>query len=204
MSEIKFLRGKTEQPEFRIKKEEGKLPKIEGYAAIFNSKTEIGWFTESIAPGAFAESIARPDDVRALFNHDANQVLGRTKAGTLELREDEKGLFCVITPPETQLGRDLVVSIERGDISQMSFGFYLEVEESQAEKDKKPHFVIKKARLFDISPVTFPAYEATEVGISRGYRSRDMTNSGNPEAELEQRKREVDLIILESGLGFEN
>lgn len=164
---MKLIRIANTQPCFRVLREDGQLPEIEGYAAIFNSTTDLGPFTESVAPGAFRASLERKDDVRALFNHDANLILGRTSSGTLSLAEDDRGLKVRITPPDTSLGRDLLTSIARGDVSQMSFGFYIEAEEMNNEKDrKKPHFTITEARLFDVSPVTFPAYEATEVSVS--------------------------------------
>jgi HK97 family phage prohead protease len=107
--------------------------------------------------------------VRALINHDENMVLGRTKAGTVKLKQDDKGLRVQITPPDTQSARDLQVSMERGDISQMSFGFRIAregFEWDDSEPGKLPLRVIKKFRsLFDVSVVTFPAYDATEASL---------------------------------------
>lgn len=152
---------------FEIEKEERKMV---GHAAVFGEVAEIGgWFREQVEPGAFRASI-RKDDVRALFNHDENYVLGRNMAGTLQLSEDSKGLKVSITPPDTQFARDLAVSIERGDINQMSFAFQvLEEEWVRGEKKELDLRKIKKVRLFDVSPVTFPAYEGTDIAI----RSRD-------------------------------
>lgn len=194
MSDKDKRRVRMNVPEFRIHREEGATPTITGYAAVFNSITDLGYFTESIANGAFKESIDRGDDVRALFNHDPNLIIGRTKANTLTLSEDNKGLFCKITPPDTQLGRDLIISIERGDISQMSFGFYVDEELSYYQDNSKPHFTITKASLFDVSPVTFPAYEATEVEIQRHIRSRMDFIKNYSKNEFEKRKREILLI----------
>jgi HK97 family phage prohead protease len=150
-------------PELRIVQEDGK-PKLRGYAAVFNKKSELlyGFFRETIAPRAFADVILK-DDVRALQNHDPNFVLARNKAGTLTLEEDEKGLAYVIDPPETQWARDLQVSINRGDISQCSFAF--EVEEDEWN-DKETERLIKKfGRLYDISIVTYPAYPQTSAKV---------------------------------------
>ena len=184
-------------PQFRCEKRaEGELPSITGYAALFDTPADLGYFTESIAEGAFKASIDRGDDVRALFNHDVNLIIGRTSAKTLELREDEKGLFCRIIPPDTSLGRDLVVSIERGDISQMSFGFYIEREESSYKDGKKPHFTILEARLFDVSPVTFPAYEETKVEIERSRQERSRAVMDHARAEHEKRSRSIKLFSL--------
>lgn len=141
--------------------------KIVGHAALFNSISYSGrFFGEQIAPGAFAESI-ESDDVRALFNHDPNYVLGRNKAGTLTLREDNVGLAIEIEPPDTQFARDLMVSINRGDISQMSFGFELlnDEDEKWDRAQKPPLRTIVRAKLWDISPVTFPFYENTDVAL---------------------------------------
>lgn len=156
---------RTLQSEFRVEQREDGKKLIRGHAAVFNTETDLGWFRERIAPGAFSESIGK-DDVRALFNHDENFILGRNKAGTLTMREDEQGLYVEIDPPDTQVARDLVTSIERGDISQMSFGFQTikdswETEENAA-KDLR---TLEKVKLWDVSPVTFPAYQETDVAV---------------------------------------
>lgn len=147
---------------------DGDKPKIVGHAALFNTWSgPMCGFKERIAPGAFKKSI-KEDDVRALFNHDPNQILGRNTSGTLELREDKMGLDIEIDPPDTQLGRDLIVSIERGDVSQQSFAFSVVDEEWVYPKDKtKPaERTLKEVRLYDVSPVTYPAYEDTDVTVA--------------------------------------
>lgn len=186
-------------PQFRTEKKEGGLPEIVGYAAVFNSKTDIGPFTESIARGAFKASLERADDVAALFNHNPNYVLGRTP-NTLSLSEDEHGLFMRIQTPDTQLGRDLTLHIERGDIKKASFGFYIE-EETIDRSGDKTHFTILKARLFDVSPVTFPAYDSTEVELQRSLSDRLRRHM--PEAEVlkamkELRDRKIALARLQA------
>lgn len=153
--------------EFRV--EGDGAPKIIGYAAKFDTLSEEMWgFREKIARGAFATALG-DSDVRALFNHDPNIVLGRNKAGTLVMVEDDIGLRYEITPPDTQTARDLVESIKRGDISQSSFAFAMKnggVEEWQELPDGKAIRTIKKvARLYDVSPVTYPAYPDTESGV---------------------------------------
>lgn len=152
--------------EIRINESDGGTC-IEGHAAVFDSWSEtlggIFPFKEKVRKGAFAESIGR-DDVRALFNHDPNYVLGRNRAGTLELVEDDVGLRVRITPPDTSWARDITTSIRRGDISQMSIGFVVEDDE-WSSKDGIDTRELKKVRLFDVSPVTFPAYTATDVGV---------------------------------------
>jgi HK97 family phage prohead protease len=138
--------------------------KISGYAALFNRQADIGgWFREQIAPGAFAAAIGR-DDVRALFNHDPNHVLGRNANGTLSLSEDDQGLRFEVTPPDTAWARDLMGSIERGDINQCSFAFTPEVQEWD-ESGETPVRTLRKVRLSDVSVVTYPAYDDTSCAV---------------------------------------
>lgn len=143
-------------------------PVLRGHAAVFNSLSEdLGGYREQIMPGAFADAIAG-DDVRALFNHDPNFVLGRNRSKTLKLSEDARGLAIQIDLPDTQTVRDLVVApIERGDVSQMSFGFSVRPGGQDWAKDDEGRVIrtLKKLRLFDVSPVTFPAYPQTDIGV---------------------------------------
>ena len=144
---------------------EGEVRKLVGYASVFNSPTTIGdgWFTEEILPGAFAQSIAEKD-VRALFNHDWNNVLGRMKSGTLVLSEDEHGLRFEIDLPDTTVANDLAKSIDRGDIDQCSFGFIPAVEEWDHEATPAAR-KLKEVELFEISIVSLPAYDDTTVSL---------------------------------------
>lgn len=150
---------------FEVSKSDDKNPAhVTGHAAVFDQLSEnLGGFREKIAPGAFDGVLN--DDVRALFNHDPNLILGRTAAKTLELSVDTTGLKVDFSIPDTSYGRDLIVSLERGDINQMSFGF--QVEEDEWNEDNTTGAVIrtitKVKRLFDISPITFPAYPQTDV-----------------------------------------
>lgn len=148
--------------EFQLRAAED-APQIVGHAALFNVEADLGHFRESIAPGAFSQAIQQ-DDVRALFNHDPNFVLGRNTAGTLRMSEDEKGLAVEIDPPATQWASDLQVSMRRGDITQMSFGFIAK-EQRVEKRDGVLHRVITRAQLFDVSPVTYPAYKQTDVAV---------------------------------------
>lgn len=115
--------------------------------------------------GAFSDTL--DDDVRALFNHDANYVLGRTKANTLSLREDDKGLAVEIDPPPNQWAKDLLVSVKRGDITQMSFGFEVKEEGWIFNENELPLRELKKVRLFDVSLVTYPAYKDTDISVRK-------------------------------------
>lgn len=151
--------------ELRADEADGK-PKIRGYAAVFDKWSEnLGYFREKIARGAFSESLARNDDVFALMDHDHSLVLGRRKAKTLEVREDDKGLFVEIDPPDTQLGRDILTSLKRGDLDKMSFGFYTRKQEWKEMPDGNMERTLLAVDLFDVSVVTMPAYPDTSVGV---------------------------------------
>lgn len=140
-------------------------PVITGYAAVFNQPSEdLGGFVEYIEPGAFAASLGR-DDIRALWNHNADYPLGRVRAGTLRLDEDETGLAFRINVPDTQYARDLMVSMRRGDVDQMSFGF-MTVRDRWAQNENG--LVVRtliEVELFDVSPVTYPAYSQTSAQV---------------------------------------
>ncbi len=140
---------------------------ITGYAAVFNSKTSIGgWFDEIIEPGAFARSLSENGDVRALFNHNWDNVLGRTKSGTLQLEEDNRGLKFEIELPNTSVGRDLAESMSRGDINQCSFGFWITEETWDYSVDPALR-TIHEVELYEISVVSIPAYDDTEASLVR-------------------------------------
>ena len=146
---------------------EGGKRKIGGYAAVFNSLSVVLWdFREEIAPGAFAEAIAK-NNVRALWNHDTSEVLGASANGTLYLAEDATGLRFDLELPDTQRGRDGYTLIERGDVTQMSFGFRSLPDGSEWRIDENGMYIrrLLKVDLLEVSPVTFPAYPATSVGV---------------------------------------
>ena len=153
---------------------------ITGYAALFNSLSQVLWgFREQIAPGAFGGSLG--DDVRALWNHDSAYVLGRTAAGTLRLSEDAHGLRVEIDPPDTPLARSFVESIRRGDVSQMSFGF--SVLEDAWDEDEQGQTIrtLHKVKLYEVSPVAFPAYTETEVALRNLWGDRVQPPTANNE-----------------------
>lgn len=156
--------------EFRTTEKDGQRY-IEGYAAVFDTPADIaGMFTEYVRKGAFTKTI-QENDIRALFNHNPDYVLGRNKANTLVLEQDTKGLFFSALAPNTSYSNDLIESINRNDVSQCSFGFqtikqnwFLEkvaLENGKlADRDARE---LLEVRLFDVSPVTYPAYEETSV-----------------------------------------
>jgi len=135
---------------------------LKGYAARFNSRSEDMGFRETIEPGAFARSLKSRNDVKALFNHDSSMVLGSTRAGTLVLTEDDRGLADTISLPETSVGRDTAVSVKRGDISAQSFGFSVVKDEWNSDYSERR---LLEVRLHEVSIVAFPAYKATSVNV---------------------------------------
>lgn len=162
--------------ELRVAKE-ADVRKLVGHASVFNSASkDLGGFTEIIKPGSFKDAIPR-SDIRSLFNHDPNFVLGRMKAGTLSVSEDNVGLYSETTPPDCTWARDLMVSIDRGDIDQMSFAFrvakggdeWVFTDDAATGKTIVTRTISKFAEILDVSPVTYPAYTDTSVAV----RSRD-------------------------------
>lgn len=162
-----------------------------GYAALFNSRTQIGdWFIEELAPGAFTDTL--DSDIRALVDHDTGRVIGRSKAGTLRLEQDDKGLMVEIDLPDTSDGRDLAVQLERGDISGMSFGFRVTKEEWD-ETGEMPIRTIKAVDLFEVSAVAFPAYADTEIAL----RSLEATRTEAEKARAERNRLAAEARIAE-------
>lgn len=136
---------------------------IEGYFAVFNSNYDIfDGLSESIAPEAFDNTLN--NDIRALINHDTTLVVGRTKAGTLELRTDNFGLFGRISiNPKDLDAVNAYERVKRGDVDQCSIGFNIIREESEVRPDGAVHWTIRELELFEVSICTFPAYEETEI-----------------------------------------
>ena len=165
---MKRMRMYCPATELRVASEDGK-PKITGYAAVFNKLSEELWENtrEIIAQGAFTNALNRPDDVRALWNHEPSYILGRSTKNTLIMREDEQGLYVEITPPDTMLANGFVENIRRGDVSQMSFGFIPKKESWEDKDDGSRVYTVEDVQLFDVSPVTYPAYPDTEVAVRR-------------------------------------
>lgn len=181
---------------------EGQPAKIGGYGAVFfregDPSTEYQLWDdmfERIMPGAFDKAIR--GDVRSLFNHDANIVLGRTSAGTLALSIDAKGLVYEVTLPDTQLVRDQVLSpIARKEVTGSSFMFY-PTDVSYREKEGIFYREINEVELLEVGPVTFPAYEGSTTGV-RSVRPEDAAearagfDAWREEARAAQRQRDQD------------
>lgn len=144
-------------------REDGDNLKIEGYFAVFNSNYDIApGMSESIAPGAFRNTLA--GDIRALVNHDTTLVLGRTTAHTLEVREDEHGLWGSIDiNPNDSDAMNAYERVKRGDVSQCSIGFDIISEETELRENGEIHWTMTEVKLYEVSVCTFPAYESTNI-----------------------------------------
>lgn len=162
---------------FQVREDGGKRY-IEGYFAVFDSTYEM-WpgAYETIDPGAFDGALG--DDIRCLIDHDTRLVLGRNRSGTLMLRVDEKGLWgSVEINPDDQDAMNLYARVQRGDVSQCSFGFDILEEETEYLEKGGVHWTIKKVKLYEVSVVTFPAYEETGV-TARRQDYEEMTHRKN-------------------------
>jgi len=136
-----------------------------GYAAVFNSDSEPLPFIERIAPGAFAKSLKSRNNIRMYMNHDSSMLLGTTRSKTVRLAEDSKGLFVDADLPDTSVGRDLSVLMQRGDVDSMSFGFTVP-QGGDRWSDDGTRRELRQIRLFEVSVVTgFPAYAATSASV---------------------------------------
>lgn len=159
----RFLEANTAQ----VRMAEGETPKITGYASVFyngQAGTEYdiygdGYMIERIMPGTFDRAI-REDDVRGLFNHNAEKVLGRTLAGTMTLSVDNTGLRYEITPPNTSTAAEVIELLKRGDVSGSSFAFLVTDSNPVRKEGGRRIMEITGVRLFDVGPVTYPAYTA--------------------------------------------
>ena len=170
---------RTVPTSFETREDGGDLH-IAGYFAVFGSNYEISaWESESIAPGAFAESLG--GDVRALTNHDSTLVLGRNTAGTLQLREDSHGLWGdILINPKDVDAMNLYERVKRGDVNQCSFGFQIGAEEADFKDDGSVHWTITRVDpLYEVSVCTFPAYEATSVNARSASREAAMARRLN-------------------------
>ena len=169
---------------------------LEGYAAIFNSRSEnLGGFTEFIQPGAFRGSLRSRNDIKFLWNHDTGAVLGSTRAGTLTLTEDDRGLKVSASLPNTTLGRDIRELVSRGDVSGFSFGFSMPGKGGDSWSEDGTERTLKAVRLHEVSLVSFPAYPATNgTATVRGLEKLAMRASVDADALADA------LLKLESGV----
>jgi HK97 family phage prohead protease len=170
---------------------------FEGYAAVFNSRSEnLGGFTEFVAPGAFTRSLKTRNDVKLLWNHDTSMVLGSTRARTLTLTEDNKGLRVSAKLPNTSAGRDAAELLKRGDVDAMSFGFTVLKDSWNGEGNER---TLNAVRLHEVSIVAFPAYTATAgTATVRSLEALATRTEADPEA------LELALNKLEAGEDLDN
>jgi uncharacterized protein len=151
--------------ELRVEQDDAGITRVIGYGALFNSRSEdLGGFVEEIDPSAFNKTIQEAD-VRALWQHDATLVMGRTRAGTLEVAVDARGLRYSATLPDAQWARDAAESLRRGDVSQSSFGFIAVRDRWEDLEDGGLLRTLLEVKLRDVSPVTFPAYPETSAAV---------------------------------------
>lgn len=200
--EVAGIESRTFQMgDIEVREEEDGPPVIRGHAAVFNIRSVFLYgFREIIEPGAFAETL-KQNDVRKLWQHDPARVLGRVKSGTLRLWEDDRGLAFENNPPDTQDGRDAVTLIGRGDVDQMSFGFNVPPggDTWSEDEDGVPLRRVRTANLFEISPVTWPAYPDTGVSVVRSapeWVQRALCPNGADDIETKVKARaRLDLML---------
>lgn len=175
----------------------GQPRKLRGYAAVYYNGTPGTEYRlgpnsyERIMPGAFDRAI-REDDVRALFNHDGSRILGRTTAGTLSLLADQRGLFYSISPADTQTAREVMTWVERREITGSSFSFIV-TDEGTLKENGRRIFEVRAVKLFDVGPVTFPAYE----GTAAEFNSADEAERIARGAQADRERRERDFMFME-------
>jgi len=158
---------------------------VVGHASMYNTRSEFMGFYETIEEGAFTDELINSSDVRALINHDQNLILARNTSGTLKLEADAQGLRYEFEMPETSYGKDLAVSMKRGDITQSSFAFTVEEDDWTTDDNGNDLRTIKKIkRLYDVSPVTYPAYQD----------ANDLTIAQRGLAEYKETLKKVDVI----------
>jgi len=158
---------------------------VVGHASMYNTRSEFMGFYETIEEGAFTDELINSSDVRALINHDQNLILARNTSGTLKLEADDQGLRYEFEMPETSYGKDLAVSMKRGDITQSSFAFTVEEDDWTTDDNGNDLRTIKKIkRLYDVSPVTYPAYQD----------ANDLTIAQRGLAEYKETLKKVDVI----------
>lgn len=183
MNREKEIRRSVEL-ETRVQKQDGKPRIIAGYAAVFNSPSaDLGGFIEIIHDGAFSKTLQESKDIKALWNHNPDIVLGSTKAGTLILSEDNTGLRYEIIPSESYM--NYVETIERGDVTGSSFGFYVVKDELELVGEQIIRHIYE-VQLIEISPTAFPAYPATSSSVSKR-----MLELKQPEIKAEKKQEEI-------------
>ncbi len=170
--------------EFRVSDPAESKTTIFGYAAVFESPTSNGYWTETLDPHCFDAVLASNPDVRALWNHNADHVLGRTTSNTLTLALDARGLSYTIDPPETTIASDLLISMRRKDVTGSSFGFVCKRDQWTDNLDGTiTRHILEIGELLDVSPVTYPFYGTSSATV------RSLPNSIPESIPMELRSR---------------
>lgn len=179
-AENREVRESVEGLELRAAPEGSKSPgTLVGYAAVYGKYScDLGHFREKIAPGAFRKAIAACD-VRALFNHNPDNLLGRLSAGTLRVAEDDLGLRVEIDLPDDELGRSIALKVGRRDLQGQSFTFTTSIDQWDWSGETALRTLVEVDQLYDVGPVTFPAYEETSVAM-RAFQARREERSRPP------------------------
>lgn len=196
--EISAVEQRCTSPDIsEIRAVDDENPKITGYAAKYNIFTNLGWFMEKIKAGAFDEVL--DNDVRCLKNHDANLILGRTANKTLQLKSNTVGLHFENEMPDTTTGKDTLQEVRRGDLSGCSFAFTVSEDDWKYFDDKPAErTIIKIERLFDVGPVTYPAYEDTSVA-ARSFDKHKVEIEKQEQKHQEQKEKTYDCECIECG-----
>ncbi len=187
------MERRTITVQIRADAQDGHTPTLRGTAAVFDSMSEdLGGFREIIAPGAFRAAV-NSSDVRCLVNHDPNKILGRSTSGTLRLEETSAGLEFVCDLPDTTYARDLMESMKRGDISQCSFGFTVDEGGQRWAKgdDGWTRTITAIKRLYDVSPVTYPAYPETGCALRAMRQVEEETTRKDDDLQIALREDEL-------------
>jgi HK97 family phage prohead protease len=173
------------EAEMRVEDED--KPRLVGYAAKYGITTDLGYFIEKIRAGAFDE-VLKTSDARALKNHDPNLLLGRESSETLRLSSNSVGLKFEIDVPNTSTGRDTIEEVRRGDLSGCSFAFRVEEDEWKHFDDRpSERTIVKIGQLYDVGPVTYPAYQDTTVAV----RSLEASKSETDKEVLQKAQQEA-------------
>lgn len=193
------IERRTIKTEIRMDLAQSEKPVMRGVAAVFNSMSEdLGGFREQIAPGAFKSALVN-GDVRALFNHEPNLILGRSTSGTLRLSETDQGLEFECDLPDTSYARDLSSCMKRGDINQCSFGFNVDSGGDTWQKDAAGQWtrtIHVVSRLFDISAVTYPAYQDTACAMRSLEKIQSETKPTFDDTEIRKLRLEIEAAAL--------
>ena len=186
----------------RVEEREDGKEVVIGHASVYDSRSNnLGGFYEYIARGAFTDELIEKSDVRALINHDPNLILARSTSGTLKLQADEKGLRYEFQLPETSYGKDLAINLKNGNISQSSFAFTVKEDEwSSDDEGNDIRTITAIDRLYDISSVTYPAYNEAESfvvaqrGLSLYKEKKEKQNEENDLVARSLAKLKIELI----------